>query len=120
MESNVPDIFRAECGTRAVLDLLADKWTVLVVAVLASGTCRYGELRRRIGGITPKVLTQILRRMERDGLLHRMVYAVVPPMVEYNLTPLGQTLIEPLTALCGWAAKHLREVEQARQTYDAK
>jgi DNA-binding HxlR family transcriptional regulator len=120
MESNaiVPDIFRAECGTRTVLDLLADKWTVLVVGALAAGTRRYGELQRQIEGVSPKMLTQTLRHMERDGLVRRTVYPVIPPMVEYDLTALGQTLIAPLTAICGWAAGHLSEVELARQTYD--
>ena len=111
----LPDIFREACGTRAVLDLLADKWTVLVVASLAAGTKRSGELMRKIEGISPKMLTQTLRRLERDGLVSRTVYPVVPPRVEYVLTPLGATLIQPLTALCAWAYDHLDEVETARR-----
>ncbi|HEX2906104.1 MAG TPA: helix-turn-helix domain-containing protein [Phototrophicaceae bacterium] len=119
MESKliIPDVFNEQCGTRAVLDLLADKWTVLVVAALAKGKLRYSDLRRILQGISHKMLTQTLRRLEGDGLLTRTVYPVVPPMVEYELTPLGQTLIEPLTALCAWAEHHLDEVEQARATY---
>jgi DNA-binding HxlR family transcriptional regulator len=108
------DVFRAECGTRDVLGMLADKWTVLIVGALAGGPRRYGELKRHIEGVSFKVLTQSLRRLERDGLLTRTVHPVVPPMVEYALTPLGQSLIAPLTALCEWAAAHLADVQAAR------
>jgi DNA-binding HxlR family transcriptional regulator len=108
------DVFRAECGTRAVLDLLADKWTVLVVAALSTEPRRYSQVKRQVEGISHKVLTQTLRALERDGLLTRTVHPVVPPMVEYELTALGVTLVEPLVALCAWAAEHLDEVEASR------
>lgn len=114
-----PDIFNEACGTRAVLDLLANKWTILVMAALFEGVQRYGQLQRKIGGISPKMLTQTLRALERDGLISRKLYPVIPPMVEYKPTPLGYTLLEPLTALCGWAASHLSEVESARDGYSA-
>jgi DNA-binding HxlR family transcriptional regulator len=106
------------CPTRMVLDRLADKWTVLVVGLLASGTRRFGELRREIAGISPKVLTQTLRALERDGILTRRVYASVPPKVEYALTPLGRTLIGLVDAIRKWAETHIEEVQEAQQTFD--
>jgi DNA-binding HxlR family transcriptional regulator len=114
------DVFNKQCGTRDVLDLLSDKWTVLIVGALASGVMRYGQLKRKIDGVSHKMLTQTIRRLERDGIVKRTVYPVVPPKVEYTLTPLGQTLIEPLTALCIWAAEHLPEVESARKEYEER
>ncbi len=108
------DVFNEACGTRRVLDLLADKWTVLLVAALTPGPRRYGELQRRLQGISAKVLAEALRGLEEDGLVTRTPFPTVPPRVEYALTPLGGTLIEPLTALCRGAAAHLEEVEAAR------
>ncbi len=107
-------VLKQDCGVQQVLDLVADKWTTLVVYLLSRGTKRYSELKREIEGVSQKMLTQTLRRMERDGLIARKIYPVVPPMVEYSLTPLGQTLTEPLKALCLWAEEHLPEVEKAR------
>jgi DNA-binding HxlR family transcriptional regulator len=112
-----PDLQDQHSGAREVLDLIADKWTALVVYALAGGTKRHGELRREIEGISQKMLTQTLRHLERDGLVERKVYAVVPPMVEYSLTPLGKTLIGPLCAVCHWAEEHLAEVDVARSRY---
>jgi DNA-binding HxlR family transcriptional regulator len=97
-----------------VLDLIADKWTALVIMALLQGTKRYSELHRDIGGISQKMLTQTLRSLETSGLIDRKVYPVVPPMVEYSLTPLGETLVQPLTALCAWASEHLPEVNAAK------
>lgn len=108
-------VMNAECGSRAVLDRIADKWTALVIHVLADGTKRHSELRRAISGVSQKMLTQTLRSLEDDGLVARKVHPVVPPMVEYSLTPLGQTLIEPLNAICVWAEKHLPKLEAARR-----
>ena len=102
------------CPSRLVLDRLADKWTALIIQVLAGGTRRYAELHRTIGGISQKMLTQTLRSLERDGLIQRKVYAVVPPKVEYSLTRLGRTLIEPLDSLCRWSEKHLLELQTNR------
>jgi DNA-binding HxlR family transcriptional regulator len=115
-----PDIFRADCLSRQVLKLVADEWTPLVIYALEEDTMRFGQLLKRINGISKKMLTQTLRAMERNGLVQRVVYPVVPPVVEYSLTPLGQTLIEPMKALAGWAYGHLQEVEQARTTYDQR
>ena len=113
-----PDIFRADCLSRQVLRLVADEWTPLVMYALEEHTMRFGHLLKRINGISTKMLTQTLRAMERNGLVQRVVYPVVPPVVEYSLTPLGQTLREPMQALKVWAYGHLPEVAQARATYD--
>lgn len=110
-----PNVFSAQCPTRLVLDLIADKWTALVIYLLSSGTRRYGELQREIGGISQKMLTQTLRKLEEDGLVKRVIYPEVPPRTEYSLTELGLTLKEPLGALCQWAVQHLGEVDKARQ-----
>ena len=103
------------CPSRVVLERIADKWTALVIQVLARGTLRYSALKREIGEISQKMLTQTLRSLERDGLVRRKVYPVASPKVEYALTPLGRTLIEPLQGLCRWTEKHLSEMEAHRQ-----
>ncbi len=115
-----PNVLSAQCPTRKVLDLIADKWTTLVIYLLAGGKHRYGELHKRIEGISQKMLTQTLRQLEDDGLVNRRVYPEVPPRTEYELTPLGETLREPLSALCRWAEEHLPEVEKARSRQKAK
>jgi DNA-binding HxlR family transcriptional regulator len=107
-------VFRPECGSREVLDRIADRWTALIIYALSRGTLRYSELQRKIAGVSQKMLTQTLRSLERDGLVERKVYPVVPPKVEYSLTPLGRTLIEPLRAICRWAEQHLSELQAAR------
>src|SRR3954449_3360766 len=109
-----PNVLDQNCESRQALDRIADKWTCLVVYALVDGPARHGQLRRRIEGISQKMLTQTLRSMERDGLLSRRVVDVIPPHVEYALTPLGETLKEPLTAICHWAMDHLPEVQRAR------
>ncbi len=103
MTTAVPDVFSARCVSRTVLDRIASKWPMLVVYALAGRTLRYAELQRRIEGISQKMLTQTLRRMERDGLVARRVIPTTPPGVEYRLTGLGDSLREPLTAICRWA-----------------
>jgi DNA-binding HxlR family transcriptional regulator len=110
-----PSVLDPECDSRQVLDRIADKWTALIIHVLSSGTKRHGELRREISGVSQKMLTQTLRSLEDDGIVNRKVYPVVPPMVEYSLTPLGRSLIEPLEAICRWAEEHLPELEAARE-----
>ncbi len=119
-EQPQPDIFRADCLSRRVLELIADQWTPLVIYALEGGTMRFGQLLKRIDGISKKMLTQTLRALERNGLVRRVVYPVVPPVVEYSLTPLGQTLIEPVEALRAWAYAHLQEVADARTTYEQR
>ena len=101
-------------GTRTVLDLLAGKWSVDVLYLLASGTRRYSEVFYEVGEISKKTLTQTLRSLERDGLIARRVYAEVPPKVEYSLTPLGWSLTSQLMAMYEWAAEHLHRVDAAR------
>ncbi len=118
MENFVPNAYAADCPTRQVLDIIADKWATLIIGALRGGPQRFAALQRQIGGISQKMLTQTLRELERDGLLQRTVYAQVPPRVEYTLTPLGHTLVEPLLALIGWAEGHIGEVTSARQRYD--
>jgi DNA-binding HxlR family transcriptional regulator len=99
-----------------VLDRIGDKWTTLIVLILAGGTLRFGELRSRMGNrIAPKVLTQTLRKMETDGLVSRQVYAEVPPRAEYTLTDLGLSLIEPLAAIGDWAEVNAAALLAARE-----
>jgi DNA-binding HxlR family transcriptional regulator len=109
------DVMNPDCPSRKVLERIADKWTSLVIYALAERTMRYGELQRRVGGVSQKMLTQTLRSLEQDGLVARKIYPVVPPMVEYSLTPLGRTLIEPLTAIRKWAEQHLPKLLENRE-----
>jgi DNA-binding HxlR family transcriptional regulator len=109
-----PDVFDRECPTRTTLELLSSTWTVLVVHALSEGTRRYSELKNRVEGVTHKMLAQTLRALERDGLVFRRAYPVVPPKVEYTLTPLGSTLVPILGSLCRWSEEHYDEVESAR------
>jgi DNA-binding HxlR family transcriptional regulator len=109
-----PDVFNANCDSRQVLDLIADRWSMLVIYALSHHARRHGELKRMIGGISQKMLTQTLRALERDGLVERSVYEVVPPRVDYRLTPLGRTLLGPLSAICRWAQNRLPQVRAAR------
>jgi DNA-binding HxlR family transcriptional regulator len=108
------DVYRAACPTRSALDRIADKWTALIIGLLAERPHRFGELRRRIDGISQKMLTQTLRSLERDGLVARRAEATVPVTVEYSLTPLGATLVGPLEAIRVWAEAHIDEVLDAR------
>jgi DNA-binding HxlR family transcriptional regulator len=112
--SSAPSVLDPRCPSRLVLDRIADKWTALTIQILAGGTMRYAALQREIGGISQKMLTQTLRSLERDGLVQRTVHPVVPPKVEYSLTRLGRTLIEPLQGLCRWSEKHLGELQENR------
>lgn len=110
--------YSADCPSRRILDRIGDRWTVLVVGALRDGSVRFSELRRRVEGISQKMLTQTLRALERDGLVHRTVYPEVPVRVEYTLTEAGRTLREPLRALEEWATTHLGDVSAARDAYD--
>jgi DNA-binding HxlR family transcriptional regulator len=113
------DVFDPTCPTRVILDRIGDKWTVLAVLLLRDGPLRFTELRDGIGRVAPKVLTQTLRRLERDGIVTREVFAEVPPRVVYTLTPLGESLIAPIAAVSTWAEEHLPAITQAQQQYDA-
>jgi len=115
------EVYQGNCPTRAILDRIADKWTTLIIGILAqSERRRFNELRRMIGGISQKMLTQTLRDLERDGLVNRTMYAEIPPRVEYELTPLGKTLCGPISALTQWAHDHIDEVKRAQNEFDAR
>lgn len=100
------DVFLNYSGSAVVVNLLADKWTIPVIHALSRGTKRTGELKKSLPGVSQKMLTQTLRTLEAHGLLERKVYAAVPPRVEYSLTPLGESINEPLTVLCEWVERH--------------
>jgi DNA-binding HxlR family transcriptional regulator len=111
-------IVRRDCPTRRGLALLADQWTMLVIAALSEDKKRFSQLHAQIEGISKKMLTQTLRALERNGLVKRVIYPVIPPRVEYSLTPLGQTVLEPLLALRDWSEHYIEEIERRRATYD--
>jgi DNA-binding HxlR family transcriptional regulator len=106
------------CRGREVLGRISDKWSLYVIHLLGGGTRRFSELRRHIGGITPRMLTVTVRSLERDGLISRTVYPVVPPRVEYALTPLGDSLLQAATILLLWADAHAADLSSARAHYD--
>jgi DNA-binding HxlR family transcriptional regulator len=112
------DAFNAACPAREILASVANKWTVLVLSVLTEDTTRFNELRRRVQGVTQKVLTQTLRDLERLGLVSRKIYAEVPPRVEYSLTPLGRSLVKVLDEIKAWTESHAPDVLQAQQRFD--
>ncbi|WP_037569046.1 winged helix-turn-helix transcriptional regulator [Phaeacidiphilus oryzae] len=115
------DPYERGCPSRDLLDRIGDKWSILVLGELGEhGTSRFTELRKRLSGVSEKMLTQTLRALERDGLVLRTVHPVVPVRVEYELTPLGQTLRAPLRALTEWSLEHTAEVLAAREAYNAR
>jgi DNA-binding HxlR family transcriptional regulator len=115
------EVYLGNCPTRQILDRIADKWTTLLIGMLAQHErLRFSELKRMIGGISQKMLTQTLRDMERDGLVKRTMYPEIPPRVEYALTPLGKTLCGPIAALTQWAHDHIDEVNQAQNAFDKR
>jgi len=105
---------------RQILNRVGDKWSILVIAMLDRGTRRFTELRREVEGISQRMLALTLRQLERDGLVERTVYPVVPPKVEYALTELGSTLLESVRGLVSWAMEHRGQVAAARVVYDAR
>lgn len=110
---------KKEAFVREMLERVADKWTLLVIDELAEGEMRFSRLREKIGGISQKMLTKTLRQLERDGLVTRKVHPVVPPRVDYQLTPLGERLGESVCGIWTWVEKHLQHVERSRRAYDA-
>lgn len=112
------DVYIQTCPTRLVLDRLADKWAVLVLGKLDEQPVRFNQLKREIDGISQKVLSQVLKKLERDGLVSRSVFATVPVTVEYAITPLGRTLTSTVAALTRWAEDNIEAVLQAQQKYD--
>lgn len=109
---------REDCDVRQILDRIADKWSLLVVALLQRRTMRFNELRREIDGISQRMLSVTLRHLERDGLIDRTVYPEVPPRVEYRLTDLGCSLLGTIQPLVDWTEKHQAEIAQARAAFD--
>ncbi|MFI6929873.1 winged helix-turn-helix transcriptional regulator [Streptomyces sp. NPDC050287] len=111
---------REDCQVRQILDRVADKWSLLVIALLENRRLRFTELRREIDGISQRMLTVTLRSLERDGLVKRTVHPVVPPRVEYELTPLGGTLHATIRSLVTWTEAHQEEIAAARSAYDSR
>ncbi|MEU3983809.1 helix-turn-helix domain-containing protein [Streptomyces sp. NPDC026672] len=111
----VRDVLDPTCPSQVALGIVGNKWTMLIIFALSDGVHRFSELRDRIAVITPKVLTQTLRALERDGLVERTVYPVVPPKVEYRLTGLGHSLLQSIAAVREWAEAHAGEVLEARE-----
>lgn len=110
------DPYDRNCPSRKILSKIGDRWTVLVIGSLEQGPLRYGELKKKIDGISPKMLTQTLRGLEEDGLVQRTVTAQIPPRVDYELTELGRTLIEPLAELERWATTYMGRILDARNS----
>jgi len=117
-EREAYNAYVAECPSRQVLDALSDKWVTLVLTALAEAPRRYSELSRTIAGVSQKMLTQTLRLLERDGLVTRTITASVPVRVDYQLTPLGRTLLPVVRAIKDWSETHISEVRAARVAYD--
>ncbi|GHC69216.1 transcriptional regulator [Streptomyces violaceochromogenes] len=111
---------REDCQVRQILDRIADKWSLLVIALLENRRLRFTELRREIDGVSQRMLTVTLRSLERDGLVKRTVHPVVPPRVEYELTSLGRTLHTTIRSLVTWTEEHQEEIAQARTAYDTR
>src|SRR5476649_1707613 len=119
----IPGTLHVPEDCRAVSEVLArvgDKWTVLVVSTLGDGPKRFNELRRALGSISQRMLTLTLRGLERDGLVTRTVFATIPPRVDYELTKLGRSLLEPVSALGLWARKNRPAIQAARGRFDSE
>ena len=112
------DAYLAACPSRLLLDRISDKWVTLVICSLEDGPQRFSEVSRRLAGVSQKMLTQTLRTLERDGLVTRTVTASVPVRVDYALTPLGQSLLDPIKHVKAWAERHVPEVLEAQRGYD--
>ena len=115
------DVQSADCQRISqVLARIGEKWSVLIIMLLASGPQRFSEIKHAINGISQRMLTLCLRGLERDGLIKRTVIAVMPPHVEYELTPLGHSLTVPVIALGSWANEHIEAIDAARASFDAE
>jgi DNA-binding HxlR family transcriptional regulator len=113
------DPYDPRCPSRQLVDRVGDRWTILLIGVLSEGPARYSKLAERVAGISPKMLSQTLKALERDGLITRHAFADVPPRVVYELTASGETLRPLLLALEGWAREHMPSVLAARASYDS-
>lgn len=116
----IPNVFDPDCPTRMVLDRIADKWAMLLLRRLMDGPARFNQLHRDIRGISHKVLSQTLKRLERDGMISRQAFATVPVTVEYRITPLGETLARMIAQLTVWAETHIGEILAAQTGYDER
>lgn len=114
------DVLSAACPTRQVVGRIGDKWTLLVLTALAGRTLRFSELRREVEGITQKMLTQTLRGLERDGLVERRVYPIIPPRVEYSMTTRGGTLADVISGIRNWAYGNMDGIESSRREFDRR
>ncbi|PRY02017.1 HxlR family transcriptional regulator [Allonocardiopsis opalescens] len=115
-----PDMFDPSCPNSAMPIRIGDKWSAAVIRCLEEGPRRFSEIRVPLRGVTPKVLTQTLRALERDGMVTRTIYAEVPPRVEYELTPLGRTLLKVIAACRQWADEHMTALLAARAAYESR
>ena len=120
MSDHEDQVFRADCASRPIIDQIADKWSMLILAVLCKQPLRFNAIKRRLEGVTQKALTQTLRRLERNGLVARRVIPASPVAVEYSVTPLGRTLQQPFAALYSWTVDHLPDIEQAQRDFDRR
>ena len=120
MKKTAAEIFRADCPSRTILDQIADKWSMLILAAICDEPRRFNEIKRTLEGVTQKALTQALRRLERNGLVERRVIPQSTVAVEYSVTPLGRTLREPFAALYRWTLDHRQEIEDACRAFDVK
>ena len=112
---------QGECQAIApIFARIGDKWSMLVVLILANGPRRFNELKRAVSGISQRMLTLTLRGLERDGLVSRTVFPTIPPRVDYELTTLGHSMREPVIQLGDWASRHLAEIERARHAFDSR
>lgn len=118
-EPDDADVTRAESLAREIFSGVANKWALLVINVLGTRTLRFTELRGEVEGISHKMLTQTLRGLERDGVVHRTVYATVPPRVDYHLTEAGQALRDTVNGMCTWTRRYLDEIDTARRRFDS-
>jgi DNA-binding HxlR family transcriptional regulator len=114
------DVMAAACPTRQVIGRVGGKWSLLILYALSTGTKRFSQLRSEVDGISQKMLTQTLRALERDGLVHRHSYATIPPKVEYRLTPLGESLEDAIAVIREWAYSHMDEISANRDSYDER
>lgn len=122
-DTALPDahfVFRSDCPSRAILDQIADKWSIMVLAVLLHEPHRFNAIKRRLEGVTQRVLTHTLRKLERNGMITRTVIDGRVLGVEYALTPLGRSLHEPLAASLTWTTQRMSEIEQHQQSFDAR
>jgi DNA-binding HxlR family transcriptional regulator len=117
MTQHLETVYRADCPSRAILDQIANKWSMLALQVLSEPQ-RFNAIKRRLDGVTQRVLTQTLRRLERNGMVVRRIVPGSPPGVEYALTPLGRSLQQPFGALYDWTVEHMDEIQVSQRNYD--